>query len=148
MDLSKDKLAMQRLREAAEKAKRELDGLASTEVSLPFITADATGPKHLNIKVTKAKFEALVEKLVERTMGPCEKCVKDANVKKADIDEVLLVGGVAVTRAEVERSVATHVNFVLAFHGLNVFAYTCGVGIAAAKQKRGIGFDQYPVLAA
>jgi len=93
MDLSKDKLAMQRLREAAEKAKRELDGLASTEVSLPFITADATGPKHLNIKVTKAKFEALVEKLVERTMGPCEKCVKDANVKKADIDEVLLVGG-------------------------------------------------------
>ena len=71
LDLSKDTLAMQRLREAAEKAKRELDGLAATEVSLPFITADATGPKHLSIRLTKAKFEALVEHLVQKTLGPC-----------------------------------------------------------------------------
>jgi len=93
MDLSGDALAMQRLREAAEKCKRELDGLTQTEVSLPFITADASGPKHLNIKVSKAQFESLVAKLVERTMGPCEKCIKDASVKKNDIGEVLLVGG-------------------------------------------------------
>jgi len=92
-DVSNDKLAMQRLREAAEKAKRELDGLVQTEVSLPFITADATGPKHMSTKVTKAQFEKLVEKLVERTMGPMEKCLKDAGVKTKDVDEVLLVGG-------------------------------------------------------
>jgi len=93
VDLSGDKLAMQRLREAAEKAKRELDGLGATDVSLPFITADASGPKHLNVKVTKSQFESIVEKLVERTMGPCEKCVKDAGVKKSDINQVILVGG-------------------------------------------------------
>jgi len=93
IDLSGDKLAMQRLREAAEKTKRELDGLAATDVSLPFITADASGPKHLNIKVTKAQFEKMVEKLVERTMGPCEKCMKDAGVSKSEINEVILVGG-------------------------------------------------------
>ena len=92
-DVSNDKLAMQRLREAAEKAKRELDGLAQTEVSLPFITADASGPKHMSIKVTKAQFEKLAEKLVERTMGPMEKCLKDAGVKTKDVDEILLVGG-------------------------------------------------------
>jgi molecular chaperone DnaK len=92
-DVSTDKLAMQRLREAAEKAKRELDGLVQTEVSLPFITADASGPKHMSTKITKAQFEKLVEKLVERTMGPMEKCLKDAGVKTKDVDEVLLVGG-------------------------------------------------------
>ena len=93
IDLSKDLLAMQRLREAAEKAKRELDGLAATEVSLPFITADATGPKHLNIRLTKAKFESLVEHLVQKTIGPCKNCLKDSGVKKEDLNEVLLVGG-------------------------------------------------------
>jgi molecular chaperone DnaK len=93
IELGNDPLAMQRLREAAEKCKRELDGLAQTEVSLPFITADATGPKHLSVKVSKAQFESLVGKLVERTMGPCEKCIKDASIKKSDIGEVLLVGG-------------------------------------------------------
>ena len=93
ISLHGDNLAMQRLREAAEKAKRELDGLTQTDVSLPFITADASGPKHMNVKVTKAQFESLVAKLVERTMGPCEKCMKDAGVSKKDIDEVLLVGG-------------------------------------------------------
>jgi molecular chaperone DnaK len=76
LDLSKDTLAMQRLREAAEKAKRELDGLAATEVSLPFITADATGPKHLSIRLTKAKFESLVEHLVQKTLGPCKSCLR------------------------------------------------------------------------
>ena len=93
LDLSKDTLAMQRLREAAEKAKRELDGLAATEVSLPFITADASGPKHLSIRLTKAKFEALVEHLVQKTLGPCKSCLRDSGLKKDDLNEVLLVGG-------------------------------------------------------
>eukprot|EP00128_Syssomonas_multiformis_P003271 Colp12_sorted_trinity150504_noHs@18242 len=93
LDLSKDPLAMQRLREAAEKAKRELDGLSVTEVSLPFITADATGPKHLNVRMTKAKFENLVEHLVERTLAPCKTCLKDSGVKKTELNEVILVGG-------------------------------------------------------
>jgi len=93
IDLSGDNLAMQRLREAAEKAKRELDGLVQTDVSLPFITADASGPKHLNIKVTKAQFENMVSDLVEKTVDPCQKCMKDADVSKSDIHEVILVGG-------------------------------------------------------
>jgi molecular chaperone DnaK len=93
VDLSNDALAMQRLREAAEKAKRELDGLASTEVSLPFITADATGPKHLSIKLTKAKFESLVDGLVQKTLGPCKTCLKDSGLKKEELNEILLVGG-------------------------------------------------------
>jgi len=93
IDLSGDNLAMQRLREAAEKAKRELDGLAQTDVSLPFITADATGPKHLNIKVTKAQFENMVSDLVTKTVDPCQKCMKDADVSKSEIHEVILVGG-------------------------------------------------------
>merc|ERR1712012_1300952 len=88
-----DNLAMQRLREAAEKAKRELDGLAQTDVSLPFITADASGPKHMNAKITKAQFEALVQNLVDRTVDPCKKCMKDADISKTDIHEVILVGG-------------------------------------------------------
>mgnify|MGYP003385975460 CR=1 FL=1 len=93
MDISKDALAMQRLREAAEKAKRELDGLAATEISLPFITADASGPKHLNLRLTKAKFEQLVEHLVSKTLGPCKQCLKDSGIKKDELNEVLLVGG-------------------------------------------------------
>merc|ERR1719158_903102 len=93
IDLTSDSLAMQRLREAAEKAKRELDGLKQTDVSLPFITADASGPKHLNLKITQAQFEELVDPLVQRTLEPCRKCVKDSGLNKNDIDEVLLVGG-------------------------------------------------------
>merc|ERR1711966_100222 len=93
LDLSSDALAMQRLREAAEKAKRELDGLAQTDISLPFITADATGPKHMNSKITRAQFESLVQKLVDRTVDPCKKCIKDADLSKSDIHEVILVGG-------------------------------------------------------
>lgn len=93
IDLGGDNLAMQRLREAAEKAKRELDGLAQTDVSLPFITADASGPKHLNIKITKAQFENMVAELVEKTVEPCQKCMKDADVSKSEVHEVILVGG-------------------------------------------------------
>ena len=93
IDLSGDNLAMQRLREAAEKAKRELDGLAQTDVSLPFITADASGPKHLNIKITKAQFENMVGELVQKTVDPLNKCLKDADVSKDEIHEVILVGG-------------------------------------------------------
>jgi len=93
IDVSKDPLAMQRLREAAEKTKRELDGLPNTEVSLPFITMDSTGPKHMNIRITKAKFEQLVDPLVQRTIAPCKQCLKDSGLKKEELNEVLLVGG-------------------------------------------------------
>merc|ERR1712232_137547 len=93
IDLSGDNLAMQRLREAAEKAKRELDGLAQTDVSLPFITADASGPKHMNSKVSRAQFENMVQKLVDRTIGPCKNCIKDADINKSELHEVILVGG-------------------------------------------------------
>jgi molecular chaperone DnaK len=93
IDLKKDKLALQRLKEAAEKAKIELSSAMQTEVNLPFITADQTGPKHLIIKLTRAKLEALVDDLIERTMEPCRKALKDAGLKSSDIQEVILVGG-------------------------------------------------------
>jgi len=93
IDLKGDNLAMQRLREAAEKAKRELDGLAQTDVSLPFITADATGPKHMNAKISRAQFENLVQPLVDRSIDPCKACIKDADIDKSDIHEIILVGG-------------------------------------------------------
>jgi len=93
IDLSKDALALQRLKEAAEKSKCELSSAATTEVNLPFITADQSGPKHMNLKLTRAKLENLVNSLIQRTMNPCEVCLKDAEVSKNDIDEVLLVGG-------------------------------------------------------
>jgi molecular chaperone DnaK len=93
IDLKSDKLALQRLKEEAEKAKKELSSSAQYDVNLPFITADATGPKHLNIKLTRAKFEGLVEDLVKRTIGPCATAMKDANKTAAQIDEVVLVGG-------------------------------------------------------
>merc|ERR1711966_344345 len=93
IDLAGDNLAMQRLREAAEKAKRELDGLAQTDVSLPFITADATGPKHMNAKISRAQFENLVQPLVDRSIDPCKACIKDADIDKSEIHEVILVGG-------------------------------------------------------
>ncbi len=93
IDLRGDKVALQRLKEAAEKAKIELSSAAQTEINLPFITADASGPKHLNLKLTKAAFEGLVENLVQRTRKPCEAAVKDAGVALSDIDEVVLVGG-------------------------------------------------------
>ncbi|MGY8956608.1 MAG: molecular chaperone DnaK, partial [Alphaproteobacteria bacterium] len=93
INLRQDKLALQRLKEAAEKAKVELSSATQTEVNLPFITADASGPKHLNVKLTRAKLEALVEDLVARTIKPCEAALKDAGLKPNEIDEVILVGG-------------------------------------------------------
>lgn len=93
VDLSSDKLALQRLKEAAEKAKIELSSALQTDVNLPFITADATGPKHLNVKLTRAKFESLVEDLVKKTIEPCRLALKDAGLSAKDIDEVILVGG-------------------------------------------------------
>ncbi|MGA8402324.1 MAG: molecular chaperone DnaK, partial [Stellaceae bacterium] len=93
IDLRNDKLALQRLKEAAEKAKVELSSSVQTEVNLPFITADQNGPKHLNIKVTRAKLEALVDDLIQRTIGPCAAALKDAGLKASEIDEVILVGG-------------------------------------------------------
>ena len=93
IDLRKDKLALQRLKEAAEKAKIELSSTQQTDINLPFITADANGPKHLNIKLTRAKLESLVEDLITRTMEPCKKALKDAGIDANKIDEVILVGG-------------------------------------------------------
>lgn len=93
IDLSNDKIALQRIREAAEKAKIELSSQTETEVNLPFITADGTGPKHLNIKLSRAKLEALVSDLITRTIKPCEVALKDAGISKSDIHEVVLVGG-------------------------------------------------------
>ncbi len=93
IDLKSDKLALQRLKEAAEKAKIELSSAAQTEINLPFITADKTGPKHINIKMTRAKLEALVEDLIGRTIPPCKTALKDAGLSAADINEVILVGG-------------------------------------------------------
>jgi len=93
IDLRNDKLALQRLKEAGEKAKIELSSAAQTEINLPFITADASGPKHLTMKLTRAKLESLVEDLIAKTRGPCEQALKDAGLKAAEIDEVVLVGG-------------------------------------------------------
>jgi molecular chaperone DnaK len=93
VDLTNDKLAVQRVREAAEKAKIELSSTTQTDISLPFITADKTGPKHLNVKITRAKLEGLVESLVQRTITPCKTALKDAGVSQSDITEVILVGG-------------------------------------------------------
>ena len=93
VDLKKDMLALQRLKEAAEKAKIELSSSAQTDVNLPYITADALGPKHMNIKITRAKLEQLVDELIQRSIGPCKTAMKDAGVSTDDIDEVILVGG-------------------------------------------------------
>jgi molecular chaperone DnaK len=93
IDLRSDKLALQRLKEAAEKAKIELSSVQQTEINLPFITADQSGPKHLTMKLTRAKLESLVDDLIQKTVGPCEQALRDAGLKSAEIDEVVLVGG-------------------------------------------------------
>ncbi len=93
IDLRRDKMALQRLKEEAEKAKMELSTTMETDINLPFITADASGPKHLNIKLSRAKLESLVDDLIERTVGPCQTALKDAGLKPSEIDEVILVGG-------------------------------------------------------
>ncbi|MEN8199069.1 MAG: molecular chaperone DnaK [Thermodesulfobacteriota bacterium] len=95
IDLRSDKMALQRLKEEGEKAKMELSTTLETEINLPFITADASGPKHLNIKLTRAKYESLVDDLVDRTVGPCRTAMKDAGVSASEIDEVILVGGMS-----------------------------------------------------
>jgi molecular chaperone DnaK len=91
--LKQDKLALQRLKEAAEKAKIELSSTAQTEVNLPFITADQSGPKHLTLTITRAKLESLVEDLIQKTITPCEAALKDAGLTAGEIDEIVLVGG-------------------------------------------------------
>ena len=93
IDLKSDKLALQRLKEAAEKAKIELSSATQTEINLPFITADKTGPKHINLKMTRAKLEALVEDLITRTIPPCKTALSDAGLSPSDVNEVILVGG-------------------------------------------------------
>ncbi|MBU4254518.1 MAG: Hsp70 family protein, partial [Acidobacteria bacterium] len=93
IDLSKDKMALQRLKEAAEKAKMELSTTIETEINLPFVTADASGPKHLLMKLTRSKLEQLMDDLIQRTLTPCKQAIEDAGVKASDIDEVILVGG-------------------------------------------------------
>jgi molecular chaperone DnaK len=93
IDLSADRMAIQRIREAAEKAKIELSSTSQTEINLPFITADASGPRHINTKLMRSQFESLVEPLVRRTIEPCKKALGDAGVKPSEIDEVILVGG-------------------------------------------------------
>jgi molecular chaperone DnaK len=103
IDLRNDRLALQRLKEAAEKAKIELSSTMQTEVNLPFITADASGPKHLNIKLTRAKLEALVEDLIEKTIGPCRAALKDAGLSAAEINEVVLVGGMTRMPKVIEK---------------------------------------------
>lgn len=103
IDLSKDRIALQRLKEAAEKAKIELSSATETEINLPFITADATGPKHLNVKMSRAKLEALVAPLIERCIAPCENALRDAKLSKKDIDEVVLVGGMTRMPAVVAK---------------------------------------------
>ena len=106
VDLSNDTLSLQRLKDAAEKAKIELSSTTQTEVNLPYITADATGPKHLNVKITRAKFESLVEELIKRSIEPCKVALKDAGVSASDIDDVILVGGqtrMPKVQEEVER---------------------------------------------
>ncbi len=93
IDIRKDKMALQRLKEAAEKAKHELSSTSETEINLPFITADASGPKHMNLRLSRSKMESLVEDLIDKLAGPCETCIKDSGVAKSKIDEVILVGG-------------------------------------------------------
>ncbi|WP_342272090.1 molecular chaperone DnaK [Candidatus Tisiphia endosymbiont of Parasteatoda lunata] len=103
MDLRKDPLALQRLKEAAEKAKKELSSVAQTDVNLPYITADSSGPKHLNIKFTRAKLESLVATLIDDTIEPCKKALKDAGLKASDIQEVVLVGGMTRMPKVIEK---------------------------------------------
>lgn len=105
IDITKDNMAMQRLKEAAEKAKIELSSSVQTDINLPYLTMDQSGPKHMNTKLTRAKFESLVEDLIKRTVGPCQKALQDAEVKKTDIGEVLLVGG--MTRMPKVQSTVT-----------------------------------------
>ncbi len=103
VDLKKDPLALQRLKEAAEKAKKELSTTQQTDINLPYITADASGPKHMNIKLTRSKLESLVMELIDRSMEPCKKALKDAGIKPSEVDEVILVGGMTRMPKVIEK---------------------------------------------
>ena len=103
VDLTKDPFALQRLKEAAEKAKKELSTTQQTDINLPYITADASGPKHMNIKLTRSKLESLVIELIDRTMEPCKKALKDAGLKSSEVDEVILVGGMTRMPKVIEK---------------------------------------------
>ncbi|MEM6338676.1 MAG: molecular chaperone DnaK [Pseudomonadota bacterium] len=103
VDLKNDPLALQRLKEAAEKAKKELSTTQQTDINLPYITADASGPKHMNIKLTRSKLESLVEDLIDRSMEPCKKALKDAGIKPTEVDEVILVGGMTRMPKVIEK---------------------------------------------
>ncbi|KAG2206534.1 hypothetical protein INT47_008551, partial [Mucor saturninus] len=107
LDLSKDRMAIQRIREACEKAKIELSSTVQTDINLPYITADATGPKHINTKLTRSKYESLVGDLIQKTISPCEKAVKDAGISKNSIGEVILVGGMSRMPKVIETVKAT-----------------------------------------
>ncbi|HMB54707.1 MAG TPA: molecular chaperone DnaK, partial [Thermoanaerobaculia bacterium] len=107
VDLAKDAMAMQRLKEAAEKAKIELSSAQQTDVNLPFITADASGPKHLNVNLSRSKLEQLIEELIQRSVKPCKQAMKDAGVSESDIDEVVLVGG--MTRMPAIQQLVTEI---------------------------------------
>ena len=107
IDLSRDKMSIQRFKEAAEKAKIELSSTMETEINLPFVTADASGPKHLDMKLTRSKFEQLVTEIIDRSIAPCKQAIKDAGVNVSDIDEVILVGG--MTRMPYVQDLVTQV---------------------------------------
>ncbi|MGM0576254.1 MAG: molecular chaperone DnaK [Myxococcota bacterium] len=141
IDLGQDKMALQRLYEAAEKAKIELSNTPETEINLPFVTADASGPKHLVKKISRAKLEQLAEKVFQRTMGPCERALKDAGLKKSEIDEVLLVGG--STRIPKVQEMVTGFFEKEPNHSVNPDEV---VGLGAAVQGGVLGGDVKDVL--
>ncbi|MGI9553889.1 MAG: molecular chaperone DnaK, partial [Thermodesulfobacteriota bacterium] len=141
VDLSNDKMALQRLRESAEKAKIELSNTLETEINLPFITADASGPKHLVLKITRSKFEQLVDSLVKGTLDPCKQALKDAGLKAADISEVILVGG--STRIPLVQKVVTEFFGKEPHKGINPDEV---VAMGAAIQGAVLGGDVRDVL--
>jgi len=141
IDLSKDPIALQRLKEAAERAKQELSTAMQTDINLPFITADATGPKHLNVKLTRAKLEQLIEDLVQRSVGPCKQALTDAGHNPSDIDEVILVGG--STRIPMVQRVVKELFGKEPHKGINPDEV---VAVGAAIQAGVLGGDVHDVL--
>ena len=141
IDLSKDPIALQRLKEAAERAKQELSTVMQTDINLPFITADASGPKHLNVKLTRAKLEQLIDDLVQRSVGPCKQALADAGLKPEDIDEVILVGG--STRIPMVQRVVKELFQREPHKGINPDEV---VAVGAAIQAGVLGGDVHDVL--
>jgi molecular chaperone DnaK len=141
IDLSKDPIALQRLKEAAERAKQELSTAMQTDINLPFVTADASGPKHLNVKLTRAKLEQLIDDLVQRSVGPCKQALSDAGLKPEDIDEVILVGG--STRIPMVQRVVKELFGREPHKGINPDEV---VAVGAAIQAGVLGGDVHDVL--